>query len=111
MGCGESAVMDLEPIEERANEFATWVGKFDSTQRIPAAFASAADVPALVEEVKRLRAEVARLRAATSPAWDEGVAVALNHAIRNEDGITLRLEHLDGRPWVNPYREGGADRG
>ena len=44
-------------------------------------------------------------------AWDKGVATALDHAIRNEDGITLRLEHLDGRPWVNPYREGGADRG
>ena len=40
--------MDLEPIEERANEFAMWVDKFDSTQRIPAAFASAADVPALL---------------------------------------------------------------
>ena len=42
--------MDLEPIEERANEFATWVGKFDSVNRIPAAFASAADVPALIAE-------------------------------------------------------------
>ena len=50
--------MDLEPIEERANEFATWVGKFDSAHRIPAAFASAADVPALLAEVKRLRSEV-----------------------------------------------------
>ena len=50
--------MDLGPIEERANEFATWVGKFDSTQRIPAAFASAADVSALLAEVKRLTAEV-----------------------------------------------------
>ena len=49
--------MDLEPIEERANEFATWVGKFDSTHRIPAAFASAADVPALIAEVKRLRTQ------------------------------------------------------
>lgn len=29
---------------------------------------------------------------------------ALNHAVRNDDGITLRLEHLDGRPWENPYR-------
>ena len=47
--------MDLGPIEERANEFATWVGKFDSAHRIPAAFASAADVPALIAEVKRLR--------------------------------------------------------
>ena len=299
--------MDLEPIEERANEFATWVGKFDSAHRIPAAFASAADVPALLAEVRRLREKidvdramfeafrpevvaevavlvcdemdwqavatwcggtidstqgpsgeytstidipgvgsacegmwivqrhdgtfairatlegpsaesVARLTARPAPAWDEeavrgalvdaqlasacrmmhdghpsifirsnedaadtalavvrdhlpvkprredmveamlgsdiltddlraeasaqgstqrepflcfadavldlwpgrseaevaekawdeGVAVALNHAIRNEDGITLRLEHLDGRPWANPYREGGA---
>ena len=49
--------MDLEPIEERANEFATWVGKFDSTQRIPTAFASASDVPALIAEVERLRAQ------------------------------------------------------
>ena len=48
------------------------------------------------------------VRTARAEAWDEGVAVALNHAIRNEDGITLRLEHLDGRPWANPYREGGA---
>lgn len=36
-------------------------------------------------------------------AWAEGVATALNHAIQNDDGITLRLEHLDGRPWTNPY--------
>ena len=71
MGCGGSAVMDLEPIEERANEFATWVGKFDSEHRIPAAFASAADVPALLAEVKRLRADVARLTARPAPAWDE----------------------------------------
>lgn len=41
-----------------------------------------------------------------SKAWDEGVSVALNHAIRNEDGVTLRLEHLDGRPWGNPYQTG-----
>ena len=41
-----------------------------------------------------------------SKAWDEGVSVALNHAIRNEDGVTLRLEHLDGRPWSNPYQTG-----
>ena len=49
--------MDLGPVEERANEFATWVGKFDSVNRIPAAFASAADVPALIAEVERLRAD------------------------------------------------------
>ncbi len=41
-----------------------------------------------------------------SKAWDEGVSVALNHAIRNEDGVTLRLEHLDGRPWGNPHQTG-----
>jgi len=39
-------------------------------------------------------------------AWEEGVVTALNHAFRNDDGITLRLEHLDGRPWANPYRDG-----
>ena len=71
MGCGGSAVMDLEPIEERANEFATWVGKFDSAERVYAAFASAADVPALRAEVERLRAEVARLTTRPAPAWDE----------------------------------------
>lgn len=37
-------------------------------------------------------------------AWGKGVTTALNHAILNADGITLRLEHLDGRPWENPYR-------
>lgn len=47
--------MDLEPIEERAEEFFTWVGRFDSGKRVDAAFASAADVPALIDEVKRLR--------------------------------------------------------
>lgn len=39
-------------------------------------------------------------------AWDQGVKTTLNHAIENEDGMTLRLEHLDGRPWINPYLEG-----
>ena len=48
------------------------------------------------------------VRTARAEAWDEGVATALDHAIRNPDGITLRLEHLDGRPWANPYRAGGA---
>lgn len=38
-------------------------------------------------------------------AWRKGVDTALNHAIQNPDGITLRLEHLDGRPWANPYRK------
>ena len=90
MGCGGSAVMDLEPIEERANEFATWVGKFDSEHRIPAAFASAADVPALVEEVKRLRAEVARLTARPTPAWDEdAVAEARDEYVRRNLGMAV----------------------
>lgn len=35
-------------------------------------------------------------------AWDEGVRTALDHARRNPDGITLRL---DDQP--NPYRIGG----
>lgn len=47
--------MDLRPIEARADEFFTWVGRFDSGKRVDAAFASAADVPALIDEVKRLR--------------------------------------------------------
>lgn len=36
-------------------------------------------------------------------AWSAGVRTALNHAIRNEDGITLRLQHTYDRPWLNPY--------
>ena len=116
MGCGGSAVMDLEPIEERANEFATWVGKFDSEHRIPAAFASAADVPALLAEVERLRSicedhalcadaistlreEVTRLSTAVSahpaPAWDEE---AVAEAVRKD------LEAVGILPWTN----GGA---
>ena len=73
--------MDLEPIEERANEFATWVGKFDSAERVYAAFASAADVPALLAEVERLRAEVARLAARPAPAWDEEAVRAASQAL------------------------------
>lgn len=41
-------------------------------------------------------------------AWQDGVDTALNYAIRNPDGITLRLEHLDGRPWVNPHGTPGS---
>ena len=36
-------------------------------------------------------------------AWTAGVGTALNHAITNDDGITLRLQHTDDRPWLNPY--------
>lgn len=50
---------------------------------------------------ERLMPVVTEAQAAT---WDASVATALNHAILNEDGITLRLEHLDGRPWANPHR-------
>lgn len=49
-------------------------------------------------------------REGQAEAWDEGVVVALNHAIRNPDGITLRLEHLDGTPWPNPYGDTGGTR-
>lgn len=45
------------------------------------------------------------IREQEAEAWAAGVATALNHAILNKDGITLRLEHLDGRPWANPYEE------
>lgn len=44
-------------------------------------------------------------RSAQAEAWQAGVDTALNHALRNPDGVTLRLEHLDGRPWKNPYEE------
>ena len=47
--------MDLLPIEARADEFFTWIGRFDSGKRVDAALASAADVPDLIDEVKRLR--------------------------------------------------------
>ena len=86
--------MDLEPIEERAEEFSTWVGKFDSEHRIPAAFASAADVPALLAEVERLRADVA-MTARPAPAWDEEAAA---EAVRKD------LEAAGILSWTN----GGA---
>ena len=75
--------MDLGPIEERANEFSTWVGKFDSANRIPAAFASAADVLRLVEEVKRLTARPA-------PAWDEdAIRAARDEYVRHNLGMAV----------------------
>lgn len=56
-----------------------------------------------------VKASSDRMQSATrsllATGWDAGVAVALNHAILNEDGVTLRLEHLDGTPWPNPYRQ------
>lgn len=42
-------------------------------------------------------------RPGQAAAWQAAVDTALDHAIRNEDGVTLRLEHLDGTPWRNPY--------
>lgn len=47
----------------------------------------------------------AHMQVREAGAWRTGVDTALNHAILNPDGITLRLEHLDGRPWANPYKE------
>lgn len=44
------------------------------------------------------------LASVKAEAWDEGVATALNYAKRNPDGITLRLERHDGKPWPHPYR-------
>jgi hypothetical protein len=44
-----------------------------------------------------------KAQAAAAAGWADGVETALNHAIRNPDRITLRLEHLDGRPWLNPF--------
>ena len=110
--------MDLEPIEERANEFSTWVGKFDSTQRIPAAFASAADVPALIAEVKRLRSicedhalcadAISTLReqvphlstaggARPVPAWDEEAA---RGALVDAHLASVRQVMEDGYPSI-----------
>ena len=47
-------------------------------------------------------------REAAEKAWDEGVATALNHAKRNPDGITLRLEKFNGDAWPHPYRKGAT---
>lgn len=41
----------------------------------------------------------ASVLAAKAEAWDEGVRTALDFAVRNPDGITLRLNY------ANPYRE------
>ena len=46
----------------------------------------------------------ALVRAERAAAWDEGVATALDHAVRNADGITLRLD----RP--NPYAADAEER-
>ena len=62
------------------------------------------------EQVAEYLAEVeCGLRELEAEAWDEGVATALNYAKRQPDGITLKLETLDGGGWPNPYRE-GSDR-
>ncbi len=52
--------------------------------------------------------EAALIREAKAEAWDAGVATALNYAKRQPDGITLKLETLDGYGWPNPYREGSG---
>ncbi|MFA5898112.1 MAG: hypothetical protein WC829_03250 [Hyphomicrobium sp.] len=48
----------------------------------------------------------ALIREAKAEAWDAGVATALNHAKRQPDGITLKLETFGGDGWPNPYSEG-----
>ena len=101
MGCGGSAVMDLEPIEERAEEFSTWVGKFDSEHRIPAAFSSAADVPALLAEVERLRAKVDRLMGLLEPYTREYPKECNKRvAAENERDAALAVvrDHLPVKP-------------
>lgn len=96
----------------------TWRAKTDHERQIVAA--KYAYVAGLIEydgateeelraQRKELRAEFTQLiEDVRAEAWDEGVAVALDHAILNPDGITLRLEHLDGRPWTNPHRKDTA---
>ena len=46
----------------------------------------------------------ALVRAERAAAWDEGAEAALDHAVRNADGITLRLD----RP--NPYAADPEER-
>lgn len=63
------------------------------------------------EEVDQIRADVEAIlvaahmvpAAALDTAWDAGATTALRHAIRNDDGITLRLEQ------PNPYRAEPTD--
>lgn len=50
------------------------------------------------------------VREAKAEGWDEGVAITLNRAVRQDDGITLKLEYLNGTPIPNPYRS-EADHG
>lgn len=56
----------------------------------------------LVAEVDRLR-ERGSYKRAQAEAWAEGVETALNHAKRDENGITLSLVTWGGTPWPNPY--------
>lgn len=43
-------------------------------------------------------------REVLAQGWDEGVAIALDRAVRQDDGIPLKLEYLNGTPIPNPYR-------
>lgn len=47
-----------------------------------------------------------RVREAKAEAWDEGAQTALDYAVRNPDGITLRLD-----THRNPYIRQEADNG
>ena len=66
--------LDLDAIRARADARRDYADERPESLHVPEDYAaladeSAADVPALVEEVKRLRADAAR----PAPAWDEEV--------------------------------------
>jgi hypothetical protein len=85
-----SSLSGLADLDMRLlrKDVAFWIEQSDTWKKLASAERDRAD----------------RAEAALVGAWDQGVNTALNYAIRNEDGVTLRLEHLDGSPWVNPYR-------
>ena len=102
--------LDLDAIRARADARRDYADERPESLHVPEDYAaladeSAADVPALVEEVKRLRAEVARLTARPAPAWDEeavveGMARAMHPLLFADDrqpprGETLREGERD----------------
>lgn len=113
MDCCADAVLDLFPGRSeaeatgKAEQYETYRHRIDVLNARLAAlgFPRCACHPAEDDSERCLPDPAHWLAEVRAEAWAEGVAVALNHAIRNEDGITLRLEHFDSR---NPYREGGA---
>ena len=133
-------LLDLDAIRVRADARRDYADERPESLHDPEYYAaladeSAADVPALVEEVKRLRSESQRFyenrnlwqkRAEKAEAerdvaraevdrlddaWDEGSARCCTGDSSQHDGHhkSCRYVHGDLRP--DPYREGGADRG